>query len=181
MRNLILILIFTAVLVSCQSEPTLQKYFVEKSEDKNFVALDVSPSILNLDETKLNAEQKTALAQFDKMNILAFKAAENPALYESEKIKVKSLLKEDKYQELMKFGSGSSGGSLSFVGKDDEHIDEFVVFANQKETGFAVIRILGKDMNPTGVMNLLSVLPMSNLDTEQLKPLQDIFQKSNVK
>ncbi len=176
MRNLILTL-FVLVLASCQSEPTLQKYFVEKTEDKNFVAVDVSPSILNLDETKLNTEQKAALAQFDKMNILAFKAADNPALYESEKAKVKTLLKEEKYQELMKFGSGSSGGSLSYVGKDDEHIDEFVVFANQKDAGFAVIRILGEDMNPTGVMNLLSVLPLSNVDTEQLKPLQEIFQK----
>jgi len=179
MRSLVIILFFA--LASCQSEPTLQKYFVEKTEDTNFVALDVSPSILNLDETKLNAEQKSALAQFDKMNILAFKAADNPEIYESEKTKVKNLLKEEKYQELMKFGSGSSGGSLSYVGEDDEHIEEFVVFANEKETGFAVIRILGKDMNPTGVMNLLSVLPMSNVDTKQLKPLQDIFQKSQVK
>lgn len=177
MRQLSLILIFALVLVSCQSEPTLQKYFVEKTEDKNFVALDVSPSILNLDQTKLSAEQKTALEQFDKMNILAFKAADNPEAYEAEKAKVKTLLKDEKYQELMKFGSGASGGSLSYVGEDDEHIEEFIVFANQKESGFAVVRILGKDMNPTGVMNLLSVLPMSNLDTSQLKPLQDVFQK----
>jgi hypothetical protein len=177
MRRISLIFFFAILLVSCQSEPTLQKYFVEKTEDKNFVAVDVSPSILNLDETKLNAEQKTALQQFDKMNILAFKAADNPALYEAEKAKVKTLLKDEKYQELMKFGSGANGGSLSFVGEDDEHIEEFIVFANEKETGFAVVRILGKDMNPTGVMNLLSLLPMSNIDTAQLKPLQDIFQK----
>ena len=177
MRRISLILLLVTLFVACQSEPTLQKYFVEKTEDKNFVALDVSPSILNLDETKLNAEQKTALGQFDKMNILAFKAADNPALYEAEKTKVKTLLKDEKYQELMKFGSGANGGSLSFVGEDDEHIDEFIVFANEKETGFAVIRILGNDMNPTGVMNLLSLLPMSNIDTEQLKPLQEVFKK----
>jgi hypothetical protein len=176
MRRIYLILFFTALLTACQSEPTLQKYFVEKAEDKNFVALDVAPSILNLDENKLNAEQKAALASFDKMNILAFKAADNKAVYDAEKAKIKTLLKDEKYQELMKFGSGSSGGSLSFVG-DDEHIDEFIVFANQKETGFAVIRILGDDMNPTGVMTLLSLLPMSNIDSAQLKPLQDILQK----
>jgi len=177
MQRISLTLFFTVLLMSCQSEPTLQKYFVEKTEDKNFVAVDVSPSILNLDQTKLSADQKTALEQFDKMNILAFKAADNPALFEAEKTKVKTLLKDKKYQELMKFGSGANGGSLSFVGEDDEHIDEFIVFANEKETGFAVVRILGKDMNPTGVMNLLSILPMSDIDTAQLKPLQEIFKK----
>jgi len=181
MKRLSLALFIAALFVGCQSEPTLQKYFVEKTEDKNFVAVDVSPSILNLDQTKLNADQKAALTQFDKMNILAFKAADNPALYDAEKAKVKALLKDEKYQELMKFGSGSNGGSLSFVGKDDEHIDEFIVFAADKQTGFAVVRVLGKDMNPTGVMNLLSLLPMSNIDAAQLKPLQDVFQKGTPK
>jgi hypothetical protein len=39
------------------------------------------------------------------------------------------------------------GASVSFVGTDD-HIEEFVFFANKEENGFAVVRILGKDMNP---------------------------------
>lgn len=176
MQRIFLALLFATLLTSCQSEPTLQKYFVEKAEDKNFVSLDVAPSILNIDQNKLTSEQKDALDSFDKMNILAFKAADNPATYDAEKAKVKTLLKDEKYQELMKFGSGANGGSLSFVG-DDEHIEEFILFANDKETGFAVVRILGKDMNPTGVMTLLSLLPMSNIDTAQLKPLQEILQK----
>ena len=61
------------LLASCNSEPSLQKYFVENSEKKDFIALDVSSSILNADKTKLTAEQKTALQSFDKMNIIAFK------------------------------------------------------------------------------------------------------------
>lgn len=175
--NRIIIIALFALLASCHSEPSLQKYFVEKTEDKNFVAVDVSPSILQLDKAKLTAEQNEALASFDKMNILAFKAADtDPVLYETEKNKVKELLKEEKYQELMKFGAKNAGGSLSFVG-DSEHIDEFILFANQKETGFAVVRILGKDMNPTGVMTLMSLLQQSNIDSEQLKPLEGIFKK----
>jgi len=65
---------------------------------------------------------------------------------------------------------------VSFVG-DDEHIDEFVLYANRKDSGFAVIRILGKDMNPTGIMSMLSVLKTSNIDMEQLKPLQQLLSK----
>ena len=177
MKRLLLLLSVSLLLASCHSEPTLQKYFVESIENKDFVAMDVSPSILNVDKTKLTSEQKSALQSFDKMNILAFKVNDkNQAQFEAEKAKVNLILKDKKYQQLMKYGSGKEGASISFVG-DDEHIDEFVLYANKKENGFAVVRILGKDMNPTGIMSMLSVLKTSNLDMEQLKPLQELLKK----
>lgn len=120
-------------------------------------------------------EQNEALKSFDKMNILAFKLdATNKAQFEIERAKVNSILKDVKYQQLMKFGSGKEGASVSFVGTDD-HIEEFVLFANKKENGFAVVRVLGKDMNPTNIMTLISVLQQSNIDMEQLKPLQQLI------
>jgi hypothetical protein len=165
------------LLSSCNNEPTLQKYFVENTENKNFIALDLSPSILNIDASKLSAEQNAALKSFNKMNILAFKLdAKNKAEFEVERAKVNAILKGEKYQQLMKVGHGKGGASISFVG-DDEHIEEFVLYANKKENGFAVVRILGKDMNPTGIMTMLSVLQKANIDLEQLKPLQQLLEK----
>jgi hypothetical protein len=170
-----LALLLSLFLVSCNSEPTLQKYFVENTENKNFIALDVSPNILNVDKTKLSIAQSDALKSFDKMNVLAFKLNDkNKAQFEIERAKVNLILKDKKYQQLMKFGSGKEGASVSFVGTD-EHIEEFVFFANKKESGFAVVRILGKDMNPTNIMTMMSVLQQSNIDLEQLKPLQQLM------
>nr|WP_315233168.1 DUF4252 domain-containing protein [uncultured Flavobacterium sp.] len=170
-----LALLLSLFLVSCNSEPTLQKYFVENTENKNFIALDVSPNILNVDKTKLSIAQSDALKSFDKMNVLAFKLNDkNKAEFEIERAKVNLILKDKKYQQLMKFGSGKEGASVSFVGTD-EHIEEFVFFANKKENGFAVVRILGKDMNPTSVMTMMSVLQQSNIDLEQLRPLQQLM------
>jgi hypothetical protein len=161
-------------LISCNSEPSLQKYFVENTDNKDFIALDISPNILNLDKAKLSTEQNDALKSFDKMNVLAFKAnAKNQAQFETERAKVAAILKNPKYQQLMKFGSGKDGASISYVGTD-ENIEEFVVFANRKENGFAVVRVLGKDMNPNNIMTLMSVLQKSNIDMEQLKPLQEL-------
>lgn len=172
-----ILLLFSLFLISCNSEPTLQKYFVENTENKNFIALDVSPSILNVDKTKLSVAQNDALKSFDKMNVLAFKLNDkNKAEFETERAKVDLILKDKKYQQLMKFGSGKEGASVSFVGSD-EHIEEFVFYANKKENGFAVVRILGKDMNPTSVMTMMSVLQQSNIDLEQLKPLQQLMAK----
>ncbi|QIH39729.1 DUF4252 domain-containing protein [Flavobacterium sp. Sr18] len=172
-----ILLLFSLFLISCNSEPTLQKYFVENTENKNFIALDVSPSILNVDKTKLSVAQNDALKSFNKMNVLAFKLNDkNKAEFGTERAKVDLILKDKKYQQLMKFGSGKEGASVSFVGSD-EHIEEFVFFANKKENGFAVVRILGKDMNPTSVMTMMSVLQQSNIDLEQLKPLQQLMSK----
>ena len=168
-------LLVLLTLVSCNSDPSLQKYFVENTDNKNFIALDVSPSILNVEKTKLSAEQTEALKSFDKMNILAFKAnATNQVQFEAERSKVKAILKDPKYQQLMSFGSGKDGASISYVGSDD-HIKEFVVFANRKENGFAVVRVLGENMNPNNIMTLMSVLKESKIDMEQLKPLQQLI------
>lgn len=170
-----LAILISLLLLSCNSEPTLQKYFVENSEKKSFVALDVSSSILNIEKTKLTAEQKTALESFEKVNILAFKLDKtNQAEYTIESQKVTQILKGKDYQELMKVGSGKDGASVSFVG-DEDNIDEFILFAKQKENGFAVVRILGNNMNPNNIMNMISLLNSSNLDMEQLKPLQEFI------
>ena len=168
-------IVISLFLFSCNSEPTLQKYFVENTENKNFIALDVSPEILNIDETKLSIEQTTALKSFDKMNILAFKLDDkNKAEFETERAKVDLILKDKKYQQLMKFSSGKESASVSYLGTDD-HIEEFVLYANRKENGFAIVRILGKDMNPTNIMTMMGVLQQSNVDLEQLKPLQQLI------
>jgi hypothetical protein len=163
------------LLMSCNNEPTLQKYYVANAENKNFIALDVSSSIIDVDKAKLTPAQKEALQSFDKMNILAFKGTkENQKAYTEESDKVTKLLKGKEYQELMKIGSGKDAASVSFVG-DENNIKEFVVFAKKKESGFAVVRILGKDMNPNNILNMLSLLKSAKLDSTQLAPLQSLI------
>lgn len=169
--------LFSLMLLSCNSQPSLQKYFVENTDNKNFISLDVSSSILNVDKAKLTVAQTDALKSFEKMNVLAFKLTDkNKSEFEIERAKVNLILKDEKYQQLMKFGSGKEGASVSFVGID-EHIEEFVFFANKKEAGFAIVRVLGKDMNPTNIMEMMSVIQSANINLEQLKPLQEMLKK----
>lgn len=178
MKRIIFLLVFVSSFLSgCNEKPSLQKYFVENTENKNFLVLDLSSKMLNLDSLKLTSEENTALKSFEKVNILAFKLNDsNKSEFESERVKVDEILSEEKYQQLMKFGNGKDGASVSFIG-DTEHIDEFVFYANNKENGFAVVRVLGKDMNPTGIFSLMSVLKNANIDMKQLKPLQQLIAK----
>ncbi|HPW97365.1 MAG TPA: DUF4252 domain-containing protein [Flavobacterium sp.] len=177
--KLVYLIGFTIVMMlfSCHSEPSLQRYFVDNLENKDFVSLDVSSNIINIDKAKLTSEEKDALESFEKMNILLFKmdsAKTKTKQFEIESAKVKQILKGKEYQELMKVGSGTNAASISFVG-DEDKIDEFVIYAKGKDTGFAIVRILGDDMNPNNVMSILSIIKNSGIDMEQLKPLEGLM------
>lgn len=177
MRAIVFTIICSLLLISCNSKPSLEQYFVENSEKKDFIQLDVSPSILNIKQDSLTTEQKTALKSFNKMNILAFKLdGKNNAEFEIERDKVNAILKDEKYQQLMKFGSGKEGASISYVG-DDEHISEFILYGNKADTGFGIVRVLGKDMNPNSIITMVSTLKNANIDMEQLKPIIDMATK----
>lgn len=161
---------------SCNSEPSLQQYFVDNQEKPGFVVVDVSPSILNLDKTKLTADQSKALSSFEKMNILAYQINDkNKSEFDVERKKINEILKDTtNYQQLMKFGSGKDGASISFIG-DEDHIDEFILFGTKSDNGFAVVRIIGKDMNPADAMTFLSALKESNIDMKQLESLKGLM------
>ena len=141
---------------------------------KKFLLLVSSVILLYSCEDKPTLQKY--LESFEKMNILAFRTDSTDITgYDKEIKEVKAILKDESYQQLMKAGSGNDGAAIYFVGNDDEHIEEFVVLAGKKENGFAVVRVLGNDMNPTHIMNMLSLLQKSQVDMEQLKPLQQLM------
>ena len=176
MKKLLLLVSCMIMLYSCEDKPTLQKYYVKNTESPKFIALDLASSIIKTDKISLTETEKAALESFDKMNILAFRTDSTDITgYDKEIKEVKAILKDESYQQLMKAGSGNDGAAIYFVGNDDEHIEEFVVLAGKKENGFAVVRVLGNDMNPTNIVNMLSLLQKSDMNLEQLKPLQELM------
>lgn len=172
-----LIILIGLLALSCSNKPTLQKYFVENSESSDFIAVDLASSIINTEKITLSDTEKEALNSFDKLNILAFqKDSLSDAKFKTEEEKVKTILKDEQYEQLMRFGNSKNGGSIYLVGETD-NIDEFVLFASGDEQGFVVARVLGENMNPNSVINLMEVLRKADLDLEQLKPLQDALAK----
>ncbi|GGD29619.1 DUF4252 domain-containing protein [Flavobacterium orientale] len=172
----ILVLILTATLLwSCQSEPTLQKYFVENSESSDFIVVDLATNMLNIKPEELSENEKEAFQSLNKLNILAFKKSDSlETKYNLEKTKVVEILKQEKYEQLMKVGSGSSGATIYSVGNENT-IDEFVIYGNSKEAGFAVVRILGNSMKPEHLMTLIEVIKKADIQSDQLKPLEALL------
>jgi len=160
--------VITAFLASCAGQQSLQEYYVDNKENPNFISLDIPANILRMDEVDLTEEQKEAVASLRKFNLLAFKkTSENVADYKLEKAKVKEILRNDDFVELMKINSSYGKGVIKYLG-DDDAIDEVIMYGDSKEQGFALVRVLGKNMNPAYIMQILQAIQKSEYNGEGL-------------
>lgn len=156
------------IIAACSSTQSLQEYYVDNSENPNFIIVDVPASILNLEEAELTKTQRQAMESLRKLNVLAFKINSNNAQeYEVEKAKVTKILKDDKFVELMKLNSKYGKGTIKYLG-DEDAIDEFVIFGSSDDKGFALIRVLGKDMNPAHLIQLVKAVQTADYDAANL-------------
>ncbi|NAS30316.1 DUF4252 domain-containing protein [Flavobacteriaceae bacterium R38] len=156
------ILFLLGIMISCNNGQSLQQYFVDGADDRDFISADLSTSLLNLSEVDLTSEQKEAYESLKKINVLAYRlTGENKAEYDVERAKVREILKQPKYQDLMKVNSGTVKASIKYLG-DDDAIDEVIIFGTDKQYGFALIRVLGDDMKPESVSELIAVIQQSN-------------------
>ena len=168
------IVIAAFFLVSCNDNLSMQRYFVDHQESKNFLAQDVPITILNIDESKLTSEQREAYKSVDRLNLLAYKLdSTNVSEYNAELLKVKTILKNENYNELIDFSYNGAKIAVKYVG--DEEADEFIIFGSSKEMGFGIIRVLGDDMSPEKIMTLGQLFENSNVDTSQFENIIPFF------
>ncbi len=158
-------------MVACNSGPTLQSYFVEKSEDPNFISLTLPSSILNIAVDSLNADQQEALATLKKLNVLIYRKSVNePAQLNVESDVVIKILSNSDYTELMKLNAEDYKGAVSYLGTEDA-IKEIIVFAKSGSDGFALIRVIGDGMNPKYLKPFVEALQTSKASAEDFKNL----------
>lgn len=159
-----IIIVFVILLSSCSSQQSLQEYYVDNQENPNFISLDIPASILKMEQVDLTDSQREAVSSLKKFNLLAFRKDEtNATEYKVEKAKVKEILKNDSFVELMKINSQYGKGVVKYLG-DEDAIDEVIIYGDSKEKGFALVRVLGKDMNPGHVLQLMQAIQKSDYD-----------------
>jgi len=168
-RNVLgLLFLVAVVLAGCSSQQSLQEYYVDNSENPDFIALDLPASIMKIDQMELNASQKEAVNSLRKFNLLAFKkTAENVSTYKAEKAKVKEILKGDDFVELMKINTEYGKGVVKYLGEEDA-IDEVIIYGDNRDKGFALVRVLGKNMNPAHIVQLMQALQKSDYNGDEL-------------
>ncbi|MDX1828072.1 MAG: DUF4252 domain-containing protein [Lutibacter sp.] len=173
-----LLLATVLILISCDSTPSLQKYIVDSKENNEFMSIDIPASIIQLKNVDVSEEVKNTLGTIKKMNFLALQLNnDNHKLYDSEKLKVKKILKNPKYKQLVRFKRNKSNVSVSYLGKEDA-INEVVLFGSDNEKGFAIVRILGEKMNPSDIIKLSQDIKIDG-NSNQIKQLESLFKSLN--
>ncbi|WP_027138765.1 DUF4252 domain-containing protein [Gaetbulibacter saemankumensis] len=169
------LLIVVLLLVSCEKKPSLQTYFVDHQESPNYISQDLPISMLNIDQTNFTDDQKIAYNSVSRLNFLGYKPSEsNSTELEDEIHKVKTILSQSKYNELIEFNDRGSKVTVKYIG-DDNEADEFVVFGASKELGFGIVRVLGDDMTPQKMTTLVGLLQKANIDEAQLQDVMSFF------
>ncbi|MFK7812809.1 MAG: DUF4252 domain-containing protein [Maribacter sp.] len=169
------LLVLLVTVASCSSTQSLQEYYVDNSENPNFLSFDVPVSILNLKEADLTEKQREAISSLKKLDILAFKkTTENALDYKSEKTNVKSILKNQDFIELMKMNTPYGKATVKYLG-DEDAIDEVIIYGDNDEKGFALIRVLGNDMNPANMLQLLQAIQKSNYKGDGFGQLEELL------
>lgn len=64
---------------------------------------------------------------------------------------------------------GNGNVTVNYLGEEDA-IDEVVIFGSDNEKGFAVVRVIGENMNPANILKLTQELKMDE-NSDQLKQL----------
>jgi hypothetical protein len=170
-KVLIIMVLLSLGVVSCDNETTLQEFYVEHQNDNQYLAFDIPASLLTGDNSALNAEQRATLETIKKVNILGFPLKEeNKETYETEKERLTSILKADKYKQLMRYGGGNRKAELYYLGEEDA-IDELIVFGSDDEKGFGIARVTGNAMNPEAMIRLLKSFEKGELDVAGLPKL----------
>lgn len=171
--KLLAVSIVVLLLASCASSPSLQKYFIDNQSDKNFRSLDLPASMVSLKDNASPEAQQT-LKSIKKLNVLAFvKNDDNNIEYNSQNTKVKSIIKDGKYIELIRVKDKGRNIVVKYEGnEEDETIDELVVYANDKSQGFALIRVLGNKMEPSKILKMMNEI--GNIDGDSFKDLKNL-------
>lgn len=163
-----------SLLLGCDSDQSLQKYYVENQGNNQFLAVDIPASLFTNAES-LSPEQKEVLETVKKVNVLGIPMKPGKAeIIEEEKIKIAEILENEKYQLLMKVGGDGKRMEVYFTG-DDEAVDEIIVYGFDMEKGMGIARVLGDDMNPSDILNLVRSMQSGEVNIDGLNNVTNMF------
>lgn len=165
--TIISLFVVTLLMTSCQSEQSLQAYLVESQEKTGFITFDIPTSFLQLASDDVTEEVKETLKSIRKVNVVALPYSnDNKEEYNTEKEKINKILKNsDKYKSLMRMTSNGIKMNIYYTGTQDA-IDEVIAFGYADDKGVGIARVLGDDMNPAKIMEMMKNIKMdpSNLN-----------------
>ncbi|MFL2572676.1 MAG: DUF4252 domain-containing protein [Flavobacteriaceae bacterium] len=145
MKKLLIFAVMVAF-VGCSKTQSIQEYYVAKSEDLNFLVIDIPTSVLGINNEVLNHEEQAALDSFQKLNVLMFrKTAANADQFPEELKVILQIIDGEQFESLMTLNDRQFSGKLLLEGSV-ESPDEIVFFGSASDQGFLLARLIGSKM-----------------------------------
>lgn len=141
---------------SCKNEKSLQSYLVETSGKDGFYTGDLPVNSVLSAKADVPDEVKETLKSIKKINIAFLqKTDENDTEYEAEKAKLKNIFTNKDYKSLGKVKAKGMNLNVYYTG-DTGSLDEVIAFGYSKKTGVGIARLLGDNMNPSKILEMLN-------------------------
>lgn len=157
---------------ACKNEKSLQSYLVESSGKDGFYTGDLPVGSLLTAEADVSDEVKETIKSVKKINVVFLrKTDDNTADYEAEKAKLKNIFTSDEYKSLGSVKAKGMNVKVYYTGNTDS-LDEVIAFGYSKEVGVGVARLLGQNMNPAKVIEMMNSVKM---DASNLESFSTIF------
>ncbi len=158
---IIVLLVFA--LTACKRSPSLDVFIVDHQELPEVVSFDIQGSMIS-DMGELTPNAKQALETLRKVNVLYFPVKEknDSVKYQKDIRLLGEIFKNEKYQKLMSF-SRSGVKMQIYLDGDEDKVDELILYGKSKEKGWALLRVLGDDMNPSAIMQALQQVDLENV------------------
>lgn len=166
----LLLIVFLAS--SCKNEKSLQKYLVETSGKEGFMTGDLPVSSLISAKADVSDEIKETMKSVKKINMVFLaKTPKNQAMYEAEKNTLKNIFTNKDYKSLGRMNAQGMNINIYYTGKTDS-LDEVIAFGYSNEVGVGVARLLGENMNPAKILEMLNSI---SIDENSIQSIGNLF------
>ena len=145
------------------------------SQDKDgFITVDIPINFIKPKSLEAYEEVQETIKSIRKVNVVGLPYKGNEEAYEIEKETLNSILKtNDDYKSLMRMNTKGMKVNIYFSGASDA-IDEVIAFGYTKEMGVGVARILGENMDPSKIIEMMNNITLDG-DNFNLKNLNLAF------
>ncbi len=174
MKNILSFIVFSFILISCNTTPTVQEYIVKNQENEQFDYIDVSSNLLQIKQyTESNQELNDILKSIKKINVLYLKD-KSEDVYKTEEQKLSNIIKKSDYKLLTKIDMKPFYASILYLG-DKDTIDEVLLFTKSKENrNFILFRVLGDNINLSKISAYLRNIKI-NKNSQDFAALKEIL------
>lgn len=148
-------IVLMMLMSACSNSGSLQRYLVDSQDKKGFVTVDIPTSFIQLKSDDVSEDVKKTMESIRKINLVGLPFNGNEEAYEAEKKAISQILKGSSYKTLMKITNQGMNVQLYYTGNQDA-IDEVIAFGYSKKAGVGVARILGDNMNPAKIMEMMN-------------------------